>query len=188
VRLKDDFTLRGNNEKNLFIKQYGKLFLYKLKSPNYYLSDVSSGVKDAKTNYSTNATVGRMVEQSKGQYYFGRAEFSDKKNSEASRDSFSKSLVLEYYLELLFSLCEEYEVTTYYFAPPMNQVSADALDEDFVSGYRMLLDDMQHKHNGVEIDSSLYAMPNEYFGDESHLNENGAKVFSEDIRKKIGED
>ncbi len=183
ARLKDDIAWRGNDGNDGFL-EYGELLLYKLKYPPYYMADVSSGLSQGKINAARYAWVTKEVKRGKGHFYFGRAKQAEGPNSETARTDFEGSDLIETYFDRLLTRCEDEGIEVYFFTAPMSEKTEQAMHADFISGYQAMMERVQETHPHAVIETDITYLPNDCFGDESHLNEKGAKWFTEYIKQQ----
>ncbi len=185
VRLQDDIELRGNGA-NGAVWQVGRLLLYQLKFPPYYLADVSAGLTKGARNADWYRSVTAQVREGRGHFYFGRDEKAEAPNSETARTDFEESALIGEYFDRLLTLAEENDITVYFFCAPMSEISEQAMDDDFVNGFQAMMAGVQKAHPSAVIDASFHYLPDGYFGDESHVNPKGAEWFTEYIQQKTG--
>ncbi|MEX1308286.1 MAG: hypothetical protein AB1Z19_07150 [Eubacteriales bacterium] len=185
IRLDDDIALRGGGLDG-GVAQYGKLLLYKLKYPPYYMADVSSLLSQGAKNAERYDWVTEEVQDGEGQFYFGRADSTSATNSEAARSNFEESHLIYDYFDRILTRCEEEGITVYVFTAPMSQISCQAMSDAFVSGYQEKMAAVWTAHPEAMIDAAFNELPNDYFGDESHVNPKGAEWFTDYIKKATG--
>ena len=134
--------------------------------------------------YRDNAESYAAICKDRGHGLFGKEDGSSDLNYEANYtevDTDGDYGLLLLYMERLLDLCRENGIKTILIQPPMNEASFQRLNVDYVSQYKELIESLQASYPEAEIDSEIPCYSNALFGDSSHLNEKGAKIFTEEF-------
>lgn len=133
--------------------------------------------------YRTNKQILIELDESKGHFYYGREKAANGNFSEVSLKDFSVSPLVSYYLHEIASLAKQHGIIVAMYAMPINIHSFQHLNSRFLQNYNNFYDTLQTQYGIVAL-NKLYAMPNEAFGDHSHLYA-GAKEVTWDIYDKL---
>ena len=133
--------------------------------------------------YRTNRKIFAELDESKGHFYYGREKAANGNFSEVSLKDFSVSPLVSYYLHEIASLAKQHGIVVAMYAMPINIHSFQHLNPRFLQNYNNFYDTLQTQYGIVAL-NKLYAMPNEAFGDHSHLYA-GAKEVTWDIYDKL---
>lgn len=85
------------------------------------------------------------------------------------------------YLGRIGGLCHENGINLLIVQPALNEATMEAMDDSYLEEHANVMGFYNMQLSEAKIESDLRCYPNEYFGDVSHLNEKGAKVFSEEM-------
>ncbi|MCR5357510.1 MAG: hypothetical protein K6E63_08925, partial [Lachnospiraceae bacterium] len=66
----------------------------------------------------------------------------------------------------------------------MNEASFEALNEGYVREYLSYLNQIRNDNPDIVFEDEIPCYENRYFGDSSHLNEEGAKLYTDAIIDK----
>lgn len=169
--IENDNTTLGNHE---------KLIDYKIK-PYKYFKEFTTGLLERRWN--TNKDIYSLLLNSKGHFYFGRQDYSNELNSEATKNSFIPSKVLNYYLEEIIKLAYINNIQVYYYTMPFNESSYLKMNKEYKSQYDNYINNLGFKYN-MKILNNLDYLTNDNFGDPSHLYK-GVEQVTLDIRNKF---
>lgn len=158
---------------------------YKLRLPNKYLAaEYNAGFIGRRQE---NLTKYNQVRKDLGYTAFGTDPGNDGENYETHHEIFDQSaLVKQYYFKLL-NLCRENRIRVTIEQSPINQASYDVITEDFWTGYYGFLDETASRYPEFVINREVIAYDNKYFGDNNHLNPDGAKIFTQEMKQKYPE-
>lgn len=158
------------------------LISYKLRMPVKYLP----ALLNAKfiTRKAENNEIYESLILSKGNSEFGH----DKGNSELCYEtSYTKmhdtgdAILIDMYINRILKLCTDKEIKTTVAVPPMNESSFNALNESYKIDFKNYMNALQNKYPQIKIHGDLIFMDDKYFGDSSHLNEEGAIEFTKNF-------
>ena len=158
------------------------LFSYKLRLPNKYLSSIYNA--NINGRYGDNAAKYESVRQDGGYTVFGEDEGNDGLSYEVHHPEFdSLKTVLDYYYRLL-ELCSSNGISVIIEQAPVNESSMERISEDFWKGYGSFMSDVKSRYPDFQIVETVPEYENRYFGDNNHLNKEGAGVFTEYIKNR----
>ena len=115
----------------------------------------------------------------------GRESPNYEANYEALPETGDAELI-RLYLKKTVELCLENNVEVLVLQTPMNAVSHDMLQERFVKDYTLLMRSLGELYPQISVEQEIPRYENELFSDSSHLNEQGAVIFTDEIRKRYG--
>lgn len=125
----------------------------------------------------------------RGHGLFGTADGSKDLNYESNYTAFDRTKdfsLLDLYMRRLLALCRENGIETVLMQPPMNRASYEELDADYVSQYTDYIDSLRSDAiPGAVIDPEILCYDNDLFGDSSHLNEKGARLYTAYFMEKL---
>lgn len=151
--------------------------------PTVYMPAITAS--DFTSRYQFNNKRYTELIEDAGYGLFGNEECSVEPSYEASYASLDfdgdSGLVL-YYLKELINLCKDNGCDVKLIQPAQSEATFEALNENYVSDYYKVLDEIAADNPDIYIEKELRCYGNEFFGDVSHLNENGAKKFSAEVR------
>lgn len=172
----DYSAIKGNNSES-------DLMLYATYSPLKYSTAFVMGLL-FRGRYEENNEKMTSVKADKGYNQFGKAEYCNDTNYYVDYDSFQESEIIDYYFRKMIELCEENDIHFIFQNPPLNVASFNGLNDQFVSDYKAYLSGIQKDYPDIDVDLELYCYDGSYFGDKTHLNERGAKLFTSKMREK----
>lgn len=155
---------------------------YRLRLPNKYLAAeynarFSGRAAENKSKYES-------VQKDLGYTAFGTDPGNDGGNYETHHEEFdSSALVLDYYDKLLM-LCKQNNIQVFIEQSPINQASADVITDEFWRGYEAFMESTSKKYPEFVVEKKVPVYDNRYFGDNNHLNPEGAELFTTDILQK----
>lgn len=135
--------------------------------------------------YKENMARFKGLEESKGHFYYGEKSAWHGNFSEVQWKDFSLSPLNAYYMHKISSMAKQYGFTVVLYAMPHNISSDKNLNKNFLDKYMAFHDTLESQYGIIPLNRP-YAMPDEAFGDASHLYR-GAKEVTHDIRKKLEE-
>lgn len=121
---------------------------------------------------------------SSGYGTFGNLDGCDGLSYECSYTSMDygpEMYMLSAYLQRIYALCESNGIDMLLVQPALNEASYEAINSDYVVTYTAYIETIGQQCPNMKFENQLREYPNELFGDISHLNNKGAKVFSEEI-------
>lgn len=146
-----------------------------LRNPVDFASEIlSSGFLRGTSNRAVRAE----VELDRGHFVFGRGERADRLAEEAGFETFESSPLLDRYLERLLRLAASRGVPVRWFTLPVNQPSFAAIRPAYRAGFEAWLARWPAVHPDFAVMQPLWWLPNDHFGDRSHLNPRGVAEAS----------
>lgn len=99
-------------------------------------------------------------------------------NFETGLKSFTPSLLLDYYFIELIEVCKKKNIFIIIESCPINESSYYRLHAKYIDEYKGYFWDLKLKYPEYIISDSIYFYEDNYFGDESHLNNTGKVKFT----------
>jgi hypothetical protein len=116
------------------------------------------------------------LEQASGQRFYGGADAASEPNNEVGRIRFQPSPLLDFHLREILDVAAEHGTLAVFAAMPMNQSSLDRIDPRYAAGWDRHLARLAAGHPEVVWRSKLWSLPDDHFGDGSHVNLRGARA------------
>ncbi len=117
----------------------------------------------------------------RGHALYGKDPGNGDVNYEAGYENMKRDgehLLITYYFEALLKLCSANGIKTTILQPPMNEASHDALKKSYVREYTSYMTQLANDNPDIVFELEIPRYENRYFGDPSHLNEEGARVYT----------
>ncbi len=163
------------------MKDCAKLVLYRVKYPKYYMAELRDFILHPTENIVKNKATCARLNLLDGYHWFSQRTYSADLNVEAGYADFTPNAVLDDYLNRILTLCAENGITVYYATMPMNEASFSALTPAYQVSYAEYIDSLTAAHANMTVLYDLSARPNSWFSDSSHMNESGARAFTEEF-------
>ena len=139
---------------------------------------------------STNRELLSRMNQTRGFTSFSDAENGfDAPNYEAFYESLPETgdaVLIRNYLQRTVELCLDNDVEVLVLQAPMNAVSHDMLQLKFKKDFTLLMRSLGDLYPKIRVEMEIPRYENEMFSDSSHLNEQGAVIFTEEIMERYG--
>ena len=170
------------NSETLIKKGYkNDLLSYRLRFPDKYLPAlINSGLIG---RYSENKAKYNKISADFGYGEFGNANGCSDLNYETGYEEMHKTgdaLLLDVYLNRLLSLIEDNGINAVLTVPPMNESSFNSLKPSYKEDFNYYLENIKSSHPGIRVETEIPVYDDKYFGDSSHLNNEGALLFTKD--------
>lgn len=136
--------------------------------------------------YKDNTSSYEKLLASRGYGTFGTLDGCDELSYECSYTAMEPGTdyyLVTLYINAIYMLCWEEGINLTIVQPALNEASYNQLNPNYKMQYEQYLEVLADKLPMVLVETKLRCYPNEYFGDVSHLNEKGAKLFSEEIKE-----
>jgi len=162
---------------------YLHYLMYRLNYIEYYQADIyKNHIFLAKQK---NEQIINHFQNEKGVWNYpnlkkGCSEF----NYESKLESFDVSALLNLYFIKSLDLCKKENIHVIFDFMPMNESSYKKLNENFVSGYKNYINTLVVQFPEFTISDTVYYYNDKYFGDESHLNNEGKQIYSDYVLRK----
>lgn len=137
--------------------------------------------------YKSNRSAYDELLATRGYGPFGELDGCDDLSYECSYKKIIKSGnsdILKLYLQKIFTLCDDNNISVLLVQPALNEPSYNAIDQNYVSGYEAYVEEIAGGYENVTYENKLRCYPSELFGDVSHLNKKGAVIFTAEIKEK----
>lgn len=156
---------------------YLQYLLYKLNYIEYYQTDLyKNHVFLAKQK---NEQIINHFQMEKGVWnYPGLKNGCSELNYESKLKSFDVSGLLNFYFVRILDLCKKESIHVIFDFMPINESSYKRLNKNFVAGYKSYINKLEVQFPEFTISDTIYFYKDKYFGDESHLNNEGKQMFT----------
>jgi hypothetical protein len=65
---------------------------------------------------------------------------------------------------------------------PFNEASFQNLDKGYKGGFHRYLNELEQEFQNFEINKEIYFLPNDHFGDRSHVNRRGVEAVMKELK------
>jgi hypothetical protein len=169
---------------NGVLELHGQALLYAARAPHLYFAELwnaRGGMRGP-----SNDKVRASIRERRGQQFFGTAKSHSGKCWETQLEHLGVSPLLDDYVRRMLELSLKSGAQTHFLTMPMNTSSARALKPAYRAELAEHLEKLARAHPRADVDTALPELADSYFGDESHLNESGARFFSERLAARVG--
>jgi hypothetical protein len=178
---KEIMNLLGENDTTLGKTPRLKFFLYQLNYFEYYQSDVFynyvfNGIR------KNRALINEISCNKGASPHPGLKDSCSELNYETKYKHFNPAPILDTYFVKLLNLCKDNNIHLIFFFMPFNESSLKASDPVFINEYQAYIQKRSTAFPEFNISDTVYAYPDRYFGDESHLNTKGKERFTEQLQ------
>lgn len=177
-----DYAKAADSETLLKKGYKNDLLSYRLRFPDKYLPALINS-KLYGRNAENKAEYANIIMNS-GYGEFGTLDGCSDHNYETNYEemhSTGDAVLIDIYMNKLLKLCADNDINTYFAIPPMNRSSYELLHEDYVSELYSYIEALSVRYPSVHFDKEIPMYEDEFFGDSSHLNNRGAKLFTEEF-------
>jgi hypothetical protein len=130
------------------------------------------------------------VVAARGYKQFGKAASNDESNLISKAPAtFHVAGVLDLYMDRLLELARAHGIAVSFYAMPFNETSwriANQQRARYIAGYHAHLERLARKAPHVKLLNRLHVLPNDHFGDSSHVNDRGLAVVCADLEQRLG--
>lgn len=163
-----------------------KFLEYKFCSPSKYYAAIKNALFE--NRYKINQKEYEIAVQSKGQHYFGTEAFYESNNVTISgKKHFQPLDIIDCYMNKCIELCEENGIKVILEQHPINESTYANMNNEYKQEYMDYMKNLAEKYPNIIVNDEYNICPNDWLGDFSHLNENGATKFTESLKEKYGE-
>ena len=156
---------------------------YLIRFPTKYFQTIkNSKLKRGRINEENY----QQVASERGHMLFGRNPewFHHYEIHKQLKVDFKLLQVEDYYLRKLLQLCIDNSISVNMLQTPINKITySEASKYDYFPPYQEYLRQLSQELN-IEIESDLILYDVSLFGDELHLNEKGAEIYSNNLKKQ----
>jgi hypothetical protein len=122
------------------------------------------------------------LNQARGHCLYGTANGSSEVAKEAAMNDFRPFPLVDQYFSNTLKLLDQNGVNVLYLAPPLNQSTYDRIKPQVTSEFLNYLQSKVRSLDHFHVAEGVIACwPDEYFGDGGHLNEAGARKYSQEV-------
>jgi hypothetical protein len=126
------------------------------------------------------------VDAARGHAWYGDEDTCSDPSQEAwDKSGFRASPLLDAYLRDTLTLASEHGIRVIFAAMPINQTSWTALETEYLDDYHRYVAGLAADHPEVRFLGFLWTLPDDHFGDASHVNPRGARVVTDWLARGI---
>lgn len=164
-----------------------EFFQYKLCMPNKYLAPIKLSIFE-NNRYEINKNEYEIAQKNKGQHYFGTAEFYESDNvTITGKQHFEVLPIIDLYMNKCIELCKENNIQVIIEQHPINESTYANMKIEYKQEYIDYMKSLKDKYPEIIVNTEYNVCPNNWLGDFSHLNENGATKFTESLKQKYAD-
>ena len=157
-------------------------FAYKNRLPSVYFKQVVKSILKPRTQ--ENQIIYNKAKENKGQMFGANKSVTEVMAPETKYDQFISASYLDYYMRKLIELCIEKDIPIYIEQAPMgNPGYKELVDKGYIDDYQKYMDELESSYN-ISINRNIPIYPENDFQDGSHLNEDGARKFTQKFKEK----
>jgi len=159
---------------------------YKLASPTKYYAAIKNAMFEKR--YEVNQKEYETSQENKGQHYFGtEASFEPNNVTITGKQHFEVLPIIDIYMNKCIELCKENGIQVIIEQHPINESTYANMSGDYKKEYMDYMKSLKEKHPEIIVNTEYNVCPSDWLGDFSHLNENGATKFSEELKEKYSD-
>lgn len=163
-----------------------KFLEYKLCSPRKYYAAIKNAMFE--NRYEINKQEYEIAQKSKGQHYFGTESFYESNNVTISgKQHFEVLPIIDTYMHKCIQQCEENGIQVIIEQHPINESTFANMSNEYKQEYMDYMKSLAEKYPNIIVNTEFNICPSDWLGDFSHLNQNGATKFTEELKDKYGE-
>lgn len=134
---------------------------------------------------SENTDFFQDIVNSRGYHWIGIKKCSEGIDPDFIRPKFEPSPLFVYYFEKILKRFEEMKTPVKLIAMPINPATSKALSQDYRNQYKQFIESLAKNHPGLEYEPEHFPTRDQCdFGDDIHLNEEGARRWTTDLKEK----
>lgn len=177
--------LRETNEK--ILEQDGKDYRsesvpYMYRLPNIYVKRIVKALRAPRTK--VNRDLYEKAEKSRGRMFGSdRQDLKNVEPGETKNAHFVPLASQTYYMKQLIELCLAHDIPIHITQSPMGNYGLQKLEASgYLAEYKVYMQRFADEYH-IDVNPVIPGYDDEYFGDPSHLNEQGQIRFTEELRK-----
>lgn len=160
-----------------------EFFQYKLCTPNKYYAAVKNALLE--NRYEVNKTEYETSVKNKGQHYFGlETSFAPDNVTITGKKHFEVLPIIDLYMNKCIEQCEANGIQVIIEQHPINASTNANMNSDYKQEYLDYIKSLKEKYPNIIVNTEFKICDDDWLGDFSHLNENGATKFTEELREK----
>lgn len=164
-------------------KELADIFLYFTYSPVYYFDAFLSGLFSSRQQENSDRYGGLITDR--GQIFYGKLFSSeDRINEIVEYTSFTADRLIDHYFRKIIDLCQEHGIRLVVQSAPVTESTYVNMDERLIRQYDAYMEQIRSDYPNIVVDAEPFCYRDDLFADASHLNEEGASAFSNEMREK----
>ncbi len=160
-------------------------WLYRAKFPPYYIAEIKHA-NPWKRRRSNQAMKSKLA-AARGHAFYATAEGPHPLAWEAGQGEFRVSKLRSSYLRDCFVLARRHGTQVIFASTAFSRTSMEAMAPNFAADYSRYVAELRRDHPAVRIEEGFHLLPDDHFGDHSHVNEAGARVLSARIANLVAQ-
>lgn len=156
---------------------------YKLCAPNMYYAAIKNALFE--NRYNVNKEEYEIAQNSKGQHYFGTEDsFAPNNVTITGKEHFQVLAIIDLYMQKCIEQAEENGIQIIIEQHPINASTFANMNENYKNEYLDYMKILQEKYPNIKVNTDFNICDDDWLGDFSHLNENGATKFTNELIEK----
>lgn len=173
----------AENEKTEAILRF---LQYKLCSPSMYYAAIKNAMFE--NRYDVNKTEYETSAQNKGQHYFGtEPSFAPNNVTITGKQHFEVLPIIDVYMQKCIEQCAQNGIQVILEQHPINASTFANMSSEYKQEYMDYMKSLAEKYPEIIVHTDYNICDDDWLGDFSHLNENGATKFTLELKEKYGE-
>ena len=166
----------------LIAKDFCDLVLYKIFYLPYYPGFFANEIDRCK---QFNEMHLKGQNESRGFILFGTANGCTNLNRAAGEKETRYSPLVLSYVDATLELCRQKHVPVIFTSMPFGESSYAHLSPEYIQGYAKVTQAFKDKYPEFEVHTNINVLPDQYFGDPSHVNLEGTKIITGNLRQHL---
>lgn len=167
---------------------YLTLLSYYAYLPTRYTGILIGSLNELGHRYERNAEIYKLACRNRGQFYREESDGCSKLNGNTLLEHFRPSDYIDACFRKIIETCKLNKIKLVFIGTPINKTSYEYLrinKPNILKEYSDYLIKLSLEYPFASIDTNLSYMDDKYFSDAAHLNAQGSKVFSLNIKNYI---
>jgi hypothetical protein len=162
-----------------------KNYSYSVSLPSYYFPAMVNALFVGRKKQ--NDAILETTLRNRGHHLFGQANGAAWPNNEETKlVAFKPSRLLEHYFDRMITLLGQRGIEVAFMSMPVNERTRAGINPTMLEAFRGFLTAKAERHSNFRaVGEFPPVLDAEYFGDPEHLNERGARMWSDYVKSKL---
>lgn len=159
---------------------------YKLCSPTKYYAAIKNAMFE--NRYEVNQKEYEVAQKSKGQHYFGtEASFAPDNVTITGKKHFQPLDIIDLHMQKAIQQCIDNGIQVIIEQHPINASTNANMSHEYKQEYMDYMKSLAEKYPDIIVNTEYNICDDDWLGDFSHLNQNGATQFTTQLKEKYAE-
>ncbi len=151
-------------------------WLYRLKFPPYFLAEIKNA--NHLERRGLHHEIEHEMKRTRGHVFYGNRTGPHPPAPEATRHGFRATPLHDAYLRDCFAVAERAGIRVIFAPTTFSESSLAIMREDFARDYWAYIAGLARDHPEVVFADGFDSLPDDHFGDDTHVNDRGARAAS----------